>query len=151
MAVQDDRGQMKWTVSIPSNLEFPLRPAQYSDLCKQAMEVSSDVRKTAQGGRPEKRMLNYYQNDQYYVDIQEAEQQKLLPKAKDTGRPRGFVEDEMIADGFTPVGLRVCDKSLTYVMETEGAGFGDTLMRLWMSYGLAQKEGRAFFIDDSRW
>jgi hypothetical protein len=40
---------------------------------------------------------------------------------------------------------------LTYVMETDDAGFGNTLMRLWMSYGLAKAENRAFFIDDTRW
>ncbi|KAI5861851.1 hypothetical protein GGS23DRAFT_575220 [Durotheca rogersii] len=28
---------------------------------------------------------------------------------------------------------------------------GPTLMMLWMAYGLAQRERRAFFIDDSRW
>ncbi|KAJ8122386.1 hypothetical protein ONZ43_g1405 [Nemania bipapillata] len=31
------------------------------------------------------------------------------------------------------------------------AGLGPTLMMLWTAYGLAQKEKRAFFIDDSRW
>ncbi|KAI9873935.1 MAG: hypothetical protein M1823_007801, partial [Watsoniomyces obsoletus] len=36
-------------------------------------------------------------------------------------------------------------------METEDAGFGNTLMRLWMSYGLAMAEKRTFFIDDTRW
>jgi hypothetical protein len=25
------------------------------------------------------------------------------------------------------------------------------LMMLWTAYGLAQKEGREFFVDDSRW
>ncbi|KAK5000794.1 hypothetical protein LTR66_000426 [Elasticomyces elasticus] len=36
-------------------------------------------------------------------------------------------------------------------METSEAGFGNTLLMLWISYGLAKKEGRAFFIDDTRW
>jgi hypothetical protein len=45
----------------------------------------------------------------------------------------------------------VCEKSLTFVMETHDAGLGKTLMMLWTAYGLAQKEGRAFFVDDSRW
>ncbi|KAH9825912.1 hypothetical protein Tdes44962_MAKER10122 [Teratosphaeria destructans] len=36
-------------------------------------------------------------------------------------------------------------------METDDASFGKTLLMLWMSYGLAQRQGRAFFIDDTRW
>jgi len=36
-------------------------------------------------------------------------------------------------------------------METSDAGSENSLMGLWMSYGLAQKEDRAFFVDDTRW
>ena len=142
---------MRWTVSIPSSMDFPLRPAQYRDICQQSMELASSIRKEAQSSNIAKRMLNYYQVDQYYIDVQEAEQQALLPPSKSTGRPKGFVEDEAIVDGFSTAGLKVCDRSMTYVMETEDAGFGNTLMRLWMSYGLAKAEKRAFFIDDNRW
>jgi hypothetical protein len=92
-----------------------------------------------------------YQQDQYYIDVHEAEQQGLLPPSKATGRPKGFVEDEAISDGISTEGLKVCDRSLTYVMETEDAGFGNSLMRMWMSYGLAKAEKRAFFVDDTRW
>jgi hypothetical protein len=151
LAVQDAKGKMRWTVSIPSNLDFPLRPAQYRDICQQSMELSTSIRQEAQSGNHAKRMLNYYQQDQYYIDIQDAEDQLLLPPSKATGRPKGFVEDESIVDGFSTTGLKVCDKTLTYVMETEDAGFGNTLMRLWMSYGLAKAENRSFFIDDTRW
>jgi hypothetical protein len=152
VATADNTGKMRWTVSIPSNFDFPLRPAQYRDICHQAMEVSSNMRqesRTSSGFA--KRMLNYYQKDQFYIDVQEAEQQSLLPPSKASGRPKGFVEDDMIADGFSTTGLKVCDRSLTYVMETNDAGFGNSLMRLWMSYGLAKAENRTFFIDDSRW
>lgn len=151
VAVQDAKGKMRWTVSIPSSMDFPLQPAQYRDICQQSMELASSIRKEAQSSNIAKRMLNYYQEDQYYIDVQEAEQQALLPPSKATGRPKGFVEDEAIVDGFSTAGLKVCDRSMTYVMETEDAGFGNTLMRLWMSYGLAKAEKRAFFIDDSRW
>jgi hypothetical protein len=34
VAVQDVNGKMRWTVSIPQNLDFPLRPAQYQDICQ---------------------------------------------------------------------------------------------------------------------
>lgn len=152
VAVQDTKGKMRWTVSIPSNLEFPLRAAQYSDICQQAMELSTSVRQEAQGASNiAKRMLGYNQEDKFYIDPQDAEQQALLPPAKDKGRPRSFVEDEAIADGFSTAGQRVCERSLTYVMDTDEAGFGNTLMRLWMAYGLAKAENRTFFIDDSRW
>ncbi|KAL1611121.1 hypothetical protein SLS59_000761 [Nothophoma quercina] len=148
----DNSGKMRWTVSIPSNFDFPLRPAQYRDICHQAEEISKDMRQETQKSSGfAKRMLNYYQKDQYYIDVQEAEEQALLPPSKATGRPKGFVEDDMIADGFSTTGLKVCDKTLTYVMETQDAGFGNSLMRLWMSYGLAKAENRTFFIDDSRW
>lgn len=152
VAMADNTGKMRWTVSIPSNFDFPLRPSQYRDICHQAGEVSRDIRQDARATSGfAKRMLNYYQKDQYYIDVQEAEEQALLPPAKASGRPKGFVEDDMIADGFSTTGLKVCDKTLTYVMETEDAGFGNSLMRLWMSYGLAKAENRTFFIDDSRW
>jgi len=152
VAVQDTRGKMRWTVSIPSNLEFPLQPNQYSDICKQAMELSTSIRQEAQSASNNaKRMLSYNQEDKFYIDPQDAEEQALLPPAKAKGRPKGFVEDEAIVDGFSTAGQKVCDKTLTYVMETEEAGFGSTLMRLWMSYGLAKAENRTFFIDDTRW
>jgi hypothetical protein len=152
VAMADNAGMMRWTVSIPSNYDFPLRPAQYREICHQAEEVSKDMRQEARTTAGfAKRMLNYYQKDQYYIDVQEAEEQALLPPSKASGRPKGFVEDEMIADGLSLAGLKVCERSLTYVLETDDAGFGNSLMRLWMSYGLAQAENRAFFIDDSRW
>jgi hypothetical protein len=44
-----------------------------------------------------------------------------------------------------------CKKSLTFVLESKDAGLGKTLMMLWIAYGLALKEGRSFFIDDTRW
>ncbi|KAH6867109.1 hypothetical protein BKA58DRAFT_218617 [Alternaria rosae] len=152
LALQDAKGKMRWTVSIPSDYEFPLRPAQYRDICHQSMEVSKGLRQEAHASSGfAKRMLNYYQQDQYYIDVQEAEQQGLLPPSKAAGRPKGFVEDEAIKDGISTAGLKVCDRTLTYAMETEDAGFGNTLMRMWMSYGLAKAEKRAFFIDDTRW
>jgi hypothetical protein len=151
VAIQDAKGRMRWTVSIPSNLDFPLQPAQYRDICQQSMELATSIRQEAQSQNIAKRMLNYYQQDQYYIDVQEAEDQLLLPPAKVSGRPKGFVEDESIADGFSTAGQKVCDRTLTYIMETEDAGFGNTLMRLWMSYGLAMAEKRSFFIDDTRW
>ncbi|CBX90169.1 hypothetical protein IAQ61_001669 [Plenodomus lingam] len=150
VAVQDAKGKMRWTVSIPHDLDFPLRPSQYRDICHTSMELAKSIRQDAQKSST-KRMLAYYQKDEYYIDVKDAEEQGLLPPSKAAARPKGFVEDEAIADGISVSGLKVCDRTLTYVMETEDAGFGNSLMRLWMSYGLAKAENRTFFIDDTRW
>ncbi|KAF2014704.1 hypothetical protein BU24DRAFT_219721 [Aaosphaeria arxii CBS 175.79] len=153
LVVQDSRGKPKWTVSIPSTHDFPLRPEQYSNICHQSMELSKQLREEAKAtNNIAKRMLNYYQKDQYYIDIQEAEAQSILPPSKASSRPKGFVADESIAAGGSPAAeMKVCDRTLTYVMETNDAGFGSTLLRMWMSYGLAVKENRTFFVDDTRW
>ena len=153
LAVQDVKGKPRWIVSIPAHHEFPLRPKQYQDICRQTMELSRQLREEAKASNNiAKRMLNYYQKDQYYLDVQEAEEMSLLPQSKLEGRPKNFVDDELIvADKGATKGMKVCDKTLTYVMETSDAGFGNTLMRMWMAYGLAIKEGRTFFLDDTRW
>lgn len=46
---------------------------------------------------------------------------------------------------------QTCESSMTFSMETDDVSFGKTLLLLWMSYGLAKQEGRAFFIDDAHW
>ncbi|KAL1595677.1 hypothetical protein SLS60_009366 [Paraconiothyrium brasiliense] len=150
--VQDAKGKSRWTVSIPAKYEFPLKPQHYRDICEQSMEMPTTLREEAQGKSGiARRMLGYYQKDQYYIDIGDAEAQALLPQTKPTGRPKGFVDDSAIASKQSTDGQQICDNSLTYVMETSDAGFGNTLMRLWMSYGLAIAENRTFFIDDTRW
>ncbi|KAF2178535.1 hypothetical protein K469DRAFT_328946 [Zopfia rhizophila CBS 207.26] len=146
--ISDSNGSSKWTVSIPASYDFPLRPAQYKEICSQSMELSKQLRQEAQASNGfAKRMLNYYQKDQYYLDVQEAEEQGLLPPSKSSGGRKGLVDD-----GSTgPSGMKACDRSLTYVLESSEAGFGNTLLRMWMSYGLAMKENRSFFLDDTRW
>ncbi|ORY12145.1 hypothetical protein BCR34DRAFT_624492 [Clohesyomyces aquaticus] len=152
VVVSDMSGKQKWTVSIPPNYDFPLRPAQYREICSQSMELSKQLRQDSQSSKGfTKRMLNYYQKDKYYMDVQEAEEQALLPPHKSHERPTGLVHDASMMNGKVAEGMKVCDQTLTYVMESTEAGFGNTLLRLWMSYGLAMKENRTFFIDDTRW
>ncbi|KAF2749901.1 hypothetical protein M011DRAFT_475228 [Sporormia fimetaria CBS 119925] len=153
VVVQDARGNARWTVSIPPKADFPLRPDQYQEICHQSMELSKQLQQEARMGPIMKRMLSYYAKDQSYLDVQEAVEQGLLPASQHEGRPHGFVDDvDIAAAKNAPInGLAVCDRSLTYVMETQDAGFGSTLLRMWMSYGLAMKEKRAFFVDDTRW
>lgn len=102
--------------------------------------------------------FGYYHVDKNFVDIEKAQQHGLVPgkHARWKSQVKGGqeVEDSMSEDLDTMQdGDRgnVCKRSLTYVMEATDAGFGGTLMGLWMSYGLAKKEGRAFFIDDKYW
>ena len=81
------------------------------------------------------------------MSVDEAEALHLLPSIAEgqkhisvVGHPNGSYSD-----------LPTCQSSLTFVMETTEAGFGNTLLALWLSYGMAKKEGRTFFIDDSKW
>ncbi|KAF2405543.1 hypothetical protein EJ06DRAFT_468943 [Trichodelitschia bisporula] len=134
VVVHDERGRQKWTLHIPQHLPFPLRPAQYAELCLQAEHVAEELSAGAKPGTFWKG--EYYAVDPRYVDVGEAQQRGLLLSAPET--------DEENAEA-------VCERSLTYVMETKDAGMGNTLLGLWTAYGLARKEGRAFFVDDTRW
>jgi hypothetical protein len=142
--LSDKKGRRKWTVSIPAHHAFPLPPSQYHEICQQAEHVSQDMGQSTK--RDAKKLLTYYYSDPFFIDVSEAQQRGLIPNPNRQGK---------IGEQDTPddplVGRRPCSKSLTYVMETSDAGMGNTLLGLWMSYGLAQKEGRAFFIDDTRW
>ena len=160
--VTDRRGRSRWTVSIPSGLGFPLRPKEYAEICARSTDVSKHVGRLTShdsGHHHHGRHLSYYHVDPNYMDVPEAEHRGMLPGV--SGKPAGWKgaqkdqgKDSMSEDLETMRGVEkrpVCDRSLTYVMESSDAGFGETLMGLWMSYGLAKKEGRTFFIDDSNW
>lgn len=92
--------------------------------------------------------------DSNFIDVQEAQKAGYLPglaaKSSKTANPgeRGYIASK--ASGEL-VRKPVCDKSLTFVLESADAGLGKALMMLWTAYGLAEEEGRAFFIDDTRW
>ncbi|KAI9831297.1 MAG: hypothetical protein M1826_003736 [Phylliscum demangeonii] len=141
--VTDRRGRMMWTVSIPPELAFPLRPTEYAEICSQSMQMSALVAQS-KNHRPEGPTrvghAGYYSMDPYFMDVAEAEEHGILsttPAKYNAFRSRKR--------------QRTCTTSLTYVLERTNAGLGNTLMMLWMAYGLAQKEGRAFFIDDTNW
>lgn len=158
----DSGGRPKWTVSIPPNLAFPLRPSDYANICHQAHQISERLRasNSLSGHHLHAGSYDSYRKDTNFIDIAEAERHNLLPVPKQeelgskTKAVGELIEKESIdedmensrhSDG------NVCGRSLTYVLEPADAGLGTTLMGLWMSYGLAQKEGRAFFIDDTNW
>lgn len=141
----------KWTIAIPSTAQFPLKPKAYGDICSKSHDLVNQLA-IAKGGHAGHR--SYYSLDEKFMDISQAVASSFLPNST-MARPESVVGGvEIMANhGVTIPGDKsvVCNKSLTFVMETRNAGFGNTLMELWMSYGLAQKEGRAFFVDDRNW
>ena len=161
VVVTDNDGKTRWTVSLPSSQDFPLRPNTYSNLCLQSAEIAKQVAldKAHNGLSRQTKDFDYYHVDQAFMDVSEAEENGLLPNNEDlAGSWKSITgtddkdsmkkdHENMKANGKP----KVCERSLTYVMETTDAGFGKTMMGLWMSYGLAQREGRSFFIDDRYW
>lgn len=145
VVVIQSNGRPKWTVSIPSADSRPLRPSQYATICRQSEQVSNRLREpTMFGSNSPKGSNDYYYANPSFMDVADAEAQGLLPMADVAGLTSGKEEQPM-------GGMKVCQKSLTYVLESADAGLGATLMGLWASYGLAKLEGRAFFIDDTNW
>ncbi|KAI9819032.1 MAG: hypothetical protein M1832_004074 [Thelocarpon impressellum] len=168
LVVTDKRGRARWTVSIPPGLSFPLRPAEYRDVCKRAVDVAAHVSQMKShdaGSGHHGARFGYYHDDKNFMDVQEAEEHGILPGVAEPERPSGVKKmwnavlgkDELDLMGedqdalAAGAGAAVCAKSLTYVLETADAGFGSTLMGMWLSYGLAKREGRAFFVDDANW
>ncbi|KAH8885203.1 hypothetical protein GQ53DRAFT_810412 [Thozetella sp. PMI_491] len=157
VVVTDKRGRAKWTVSIPSNYDFPLSPAQYADVCAKCREVSDRVQalRSHSHGLPQNYLsFGSASPDSSFVDVQEAEaagylpgragREKVLGKQAQGGDVIGESKDGLVE-------VPVCQRSMTFVLESQDAGMGHSLLTLWTAYGLAQKEGRAFFIDDTRW
>jgi hypothetical protein len=135
LIVHDTRGHSKWTVWIPPTSPFPLRPWDYSEICAQVEEIEAEF---SSKKRLFTRRKSYYSVDPHFVDVAEAFSSGLLPPIE-----KSTADDLDIR--------ATCKKSLTFVMETDDAGIGNSLLAVWSAYGLAQKEGRAFFVDDSKW
>lgn len=134
LLVPDDIGAQRWTVSIPHDTDFPLKAGQYQDICTQAEALSSTFAQKSRLGRVKdwRKKSDYYRDESAYLDVSEAQSNGVLPASPATSNT-------------------TCESSMTFSMATEDVSFGKTLLLLWMSYGLAKKEGRAFFIDDAHW
>lgn len=158
IVVTDRRGRAKWTVSIPPNYEFPLAPWEYADVCAKCREVSSRVGRM-HSHSPMTAAIDQISlmgsgassqdTDRYFLDVRDAEREGFLPGPR--GKVSGRGGQLLGVDGNSLVEKTVCKSSLTFVLESDDAGLGKTLMALWMAYGLAKREGRAFFIEDARW
>jgi hypothetical protein len=136
LIVHDDKGDKKWTVWIPPELPFPLKPWDYAEICAQTDQLKQDLPDSSSFF---KKTPTYYTKHSKFVDVQDAIDTGLLP------RPAEYLSEDAINH------KSVCQRSLTFVMETDDAGMGNSLLALWLAYGLAQKASRAFFINDSKW
>ena len=162
LEVADHKGRPKWTVYIPDTQAFPLKPDVYASICSQSDELSAHLSQYQHRGLHKHRARKgYYDLDYNFIDVEEAQGQGLLPKSKavlmeaDSSALNGTTNKEHMTEDLRHLNAnnssQVCERSLTYVLETTDAGFGNTIMGLWMAYGLALEEHRAFFIDDRNW
>ncbi|KAI4728948.1 hypothetical protein E4T49_03357 [Aureobasidium sp. EXF-10728] len=151
---QDQYGQPRWTVSIPPSFGFPLEHHEYAKICSTSEGVRASVEamtgrasRIHGKSRPHFWKRPYYAADETFMPVDEAEAMNLLP-----AMPEGQKHISVLGHvNGSSSHLPVCQSSLTFIMETSEAGFGNTLLALWLSYGMAKKEGRTFFIDDSNW
>ncbi|TKA48575.1 hypothetical protein B0A54_00711 [Friedmanniomyces endolithicus] len=135
--VRDTPGHFKWTVLIPENSSFPLDDTQYADICGRGEVLRENLVRNTRIGRllnlP--RRTSYYTRDWTYLDVSAlgatGASSPVLPDA-----------DER---------KKVCSTSLPFVLDANESSFGKFMLMLWLSYGLAKREGRAFFIDDAQW
>jgi hypothetical protein len=134
LMIVDGAGAQKWTVSIPSDAPFPLKPGQYQDICTKSEALSGGFSQRSRLERVKdwRKKSAYYRDEPAYLDIAEAQRTGVLPAGH-------------------PASNQTCASSMTFSMTSDDVSFGKTLLMLWMSYGLAKKEGRAFFVDDSQW
>jgi hypothetical protein len=156
--VADKRGRAKWTVSIPQNHAFPLSISQYADICAKCREVSGKVEALRSHSHTLPHTILAFGHDSepqdpHFVDVREAEKNGLLPRpAAKSGLLKQSPDSDLIGEGRGRLAEEsVCETSMTFVLESAEAGIGKTMMMLWTAFGLAQQEGRAFFIDDTRW
>ena len=151
--IANPKGKPKYSISLPRQLQFPLKPSEYRDVCSASNDISRRLRhqNSRSGYSQSKAFKGHYHIDPNFMDVHEAETHGIFP-IKDSNQ---FFDGENMQDGgmqkHSTSDGQICEKTLTYVLETTDAGIGKTLLGLWLSYGLAKEENRAFFIDDSNW
>lgn len=135
LTVTDTGGHSRWTVHIPHNYSFPLRSGHTQQICKEGELSRGSISQQSRLVKTKawRRKSSYYSTDKTFLDVEEAENIGVLPQSSNQDTSK------------------VCDKSITLALDAEDASFGKSLLMLWLSYGLARREGRAFFIDDTRW
>lgn len=122
-------GRRKWTLWIPG---VP-SPSEIEDLCAHCVEASREL-----SNKNESNAFDYDHRDPNYLEVADAQRMGILRR----GPRRRRSSDKQSG---------ICESSLTFVLQSDEAGMGNTLLYLWLSYGLAQQQGRSFFIDDRNW
>ena len=135
VAMIDRHGNRVWTISNPTNSGL-LSPSTYAKLCARTEHLAAQVALTHHQHYTSVSDREIYLSDPNFVDVSEAKAAGLLPSIDDTQAP--------IA------GIPTCTRSLTFSFDASTASLGPQLLQLWLSYSLAKREKRAFFIDDSR-
>ena len=157
IAITDKTGGTKWTFWVPPSHDFPQHVRYYSDVAAKCHEVADLVRQVAHDKLGHQRTLPFFRpknDDPNFVDVSEALDLGMLPRL--TPAPEKV---SGVRRSSGPVGVFMgngksqpaCKKTMTFVLESAHAGIGSAIMLLWIAYGVAQSQGRAFFIDDSRW
>ncbi|KAL8795738.1 MAG: hypothetical protein Q9195_001789 [Heterodermia aff. obscurata] len=154
--IANSKGRPRLSISLPKHLPYPLRPSEYSFVCSRYEDAARRLQqqKSHSGFYHNRGFHKYYYTDPNFMDVREAEEHGFLPVKQDDGTlPSQQTSDEekSLSMKHLRTDGKICEKTLTHVLETTDAGIGKTMMSLWLSYGLAQEEGRAFFIDDSNW
>lgn len=120
-------GKLSWTFRVPKLLSENLLPEQLSNMCVSAHETAAEMHAMANGHGAHKTTGHfhhpYYWKDDLFADP--ADEESLGPE--------------------------YCEKSITYLLHEEDTRIGNSLMGMWLVYAMAEREGRAFFLDDSRW
>jgi len=86
LMVVDGAGAQKWTVSIPPDAPFPLKPGQYQDICTQSEALSSSFSQRSRLERVKgwRKKSAYYRDEPAYLDIAEAQRTGVLPGLQST-------------------------------------------------------------------
>lgn len=155
VVVTDRDGRPKWTVSIPLGYSFPLKPEEYKKMCPESDDVSVVVAELHGKKLPSAAQRSYYYKDPFFMDVPDADRAGLLMTERQSmgieERPRKLYPDRFLVGEEAVKHAPVCPTTMVFVLETANAGLGETLMMLWTAYGLAMRENRSFFIDDTRW
>jgi hypothetical protein len=129
MIFLDKNGKRAWTVFVPGGRKSPPSAHELSMACAKCSYSLDHGHNGA------------HFRDHAFVDVREAQEGGYLPE----------ITKEQLRNEVATKLLPPCEKSLTFVLDSTSAGLGNTLMMLWIAYGMAKDEGRAFFIDDSHW
>ena len=143
--------------SPPSpSLSSPSSPSSSSSSSESESEPESAADAVDTRSKAKRHMhWEYYEHPSNFVEPQDAVDMGLLPDSQTLAVPKATFPGGRAGQAWTDFleqgDRKTCNSSLVFLLQTESAGMGRTLMEMWLAYGLAKKEGRAFFIDDTRW